>query len=144
MLFIKDICRITGLNSSAVRYYDSQGLLGEVKRGENNYRVFDEKDIEKLLFIRKARSLGFELVEIKKILMLKNNGIAPCNYVSNKIQEKVSFIKTEITRLEKEKEKLERHLSDARKTSGCKGSICHYIEGVEGEQKIELGKVHSK
>ena len=131
MLFIKDVCRITGLNSSAVRYYDSQGLLGEVERRSNNYRVFDERDIEKLLFIKKARALGFELEEIKKILVLKNNGIPPCNYVSHKIQEKISFIKAEIVRLEKEKNKLEKHLSDARKVSGCKGSICHYIEGNE-------------
>ncbi|MBU5428014.1 MerR family transcriptional regulator [Tissierella pigra] len=141
MLFIKDICRITGLNSSAVRYYDSQGLLGEIKRRDNNYRIFDEKDIEKLFFIKKARSLGFELEEIKKILMLKNNGIAPCSYVSNKIQEKVSFIKMEISRLEKEKDKLEKHLSDARKTSGCKGSICHYIEGIEEQDKKIGGNV---
>src|SRR5690606_35757043 len=75
MLFIRDVCRITGLNSSAIRYYDGQGLLGEVERRNNNYRVFDEKDVQKLLFIKKARSLGFELEEIKKILMLKDNGI---------------------------------------------------------------------
>ncbi|OZV12585.1 hypothetical protein CIW83_08150 [Tissierella sp. P1] len=137
MLFIKDVCRITGLNSSAVRYYDSQGLLGEVERRSNNYRVFDERDIEKLLFIKKARALGFELEEIKKILVLKNNGIPPCNYVSHKIQEKISFIKAEIVRLEKEKNKLEKHLSDARKVSGCKGSICHYIEGNENEKVSE-------
>lgn len=137
MLFIKDICRITGLNSSAVRYYDSQGLLGEVERRSNNYRVFDEKDVEKLFFIKKARSLGFELEEIKKILALKNNGIPPCNYVSHKIQEKVSFIKAEIVRLEKEKEKLEKHLLDARKISGCKGTICHYIEGIEDKKSIK-------
>ncbi len=142
MLFIKDVCRITGLNSSAIRYYDSQGLLGEVERRTNNYRVFDERDIEKLLFIKKARNLGFELEEIKKILMLKDNGIPPCSYVSNKIQEKISFIKVEITRLEKEKDKLEKHLRNAKKVSGCKGSICHYIEGIEEEQEVELRNVY--
>lgn len=139
MLFIKDICKITRLNSSAVRYYDSQGLLGEVKRRDNNYRIFDEKDIERLLFIKKARSLGFELEEIKKILMLKDSGIAPCNYVSSKIQEKISFIKTEISRLQKENDKLEKYLSDAKKVDGCKGKICHYIEGIEEEQDKKIG-----
>lgn len=142
MLFIKDVCRITGLNSSAIRYYDGQGLLGEVERRNNNYRVFDKKDIEKLLFIKKARSLGFELEEIKKILMLKDNGIAPCNYVSHKIQEKISFIKAEIRRLEKEKNNLEKHLLSAKKVSGCKGNICHYIEGTEEEQEVELRNVY--
>ncbi|MBU5255452.1 MerR family transcriptional regulator [Tissierella praeacuta] len=137
MLFIKDICRVTGLNSSAVRYYDNQGLLGKVQRCSNNYRVFDGRDVEKLLFIKKARDLGFELEEIKKILELKNNGIPPCNYVSHKIQEKISFIKAEIVRLEIEKDKLERHLSDAKKVTGCKGTICHYIEGINSEETIK-------
>jgi DNA-binding transcriptional MerR regulator len=141
-LFIKDVCRITGLSSSAIRYYDSQGLLGQVERRSNNYRVFDERDIEKLLFIKKARTLGFELEEIRKILVLKNNGIHPCNYVSQKIQEKISLIKAEIIRLEKEKTKLENHLSDAKKVTGCRGNICHYIEGTEAEKAFrDLGEV---
>jgi DNA-binding transcriptional MerR regulator len=136
MLFIKDVCKITGFNSSAIRYYDNQGLLGEVQRRSNNYRVFDEKDIEKLLFIRKARVLGFELEEIKRILLLKEKGVPPCNYVSQRIQEKISFIKTEITRLEEEKQILEKHLGDARKIAGCKGTVCHYIEGIEDEKAV--------
>lgn len=139
---MKDVCRITGFNSSTIRYYDSQDLLGQVERRPNNYRVFDEKDIEKLLFIKKARSLGFELEEIRKILVLKNNGIHPCNYVSQKIEEKISFIKVELIRLEKEKVKLENHLSDARSTTGCRGNICHYIEGPETQRTLrELDEV---
>jgi len=136
MLFIKDVCRITGLSSSAIRYYDSQGLLGQVERKSNNYRVFDERDIEKLLFIKKARTLGFELEEVRRILELKNSGVAPCNYVSQKIKEKISFIKVEITRLEKEKINLENHLYNAKKITGCKGNICHYIEGPETQRTL--------
>lgn len=138
MLFIRDVCRITGLSSSAIRYYDSQNLLGQVERRSNNYRVFGEKDIEKLLFIKKARDLGFELEEIKEILALKDNGIHPCNYVDKKIKEKISFIRLEIVRLEREKIKLEKHLSDARKLTGCKGNICHYIEGIEDENTVNI------
>lgn len=134
MLFIKDVCRITGLSSSTVRYYDSQGLLGQVERRSNNYRVFERSDVEKLIFIKKAKNLGFELEEIRKILALKNNGVPPCGYVNNKMMEKISFIKSEILRLEKEKDRLESHLIDARKISGCKGSVCHYIEGAEDEK----------
>lgn len=134
MLLIKDVCKKTGFTSSAIRYYDSQGLLGEVKRRSNNYRIFDENDVENLIFIRKARDLGFEIDEIKKILVLKDKGIPPCNYVSQRIKEKISFIETEMTRLEKEKKILEKHLIDAKKVIGCKGKVCHYIEGIEDEE----------
>lgn len=133
VLFIKDVCEETGFNSSTVRYYDSQGLLGEVKRLSNNYRVFDEKDIEKLKFIGKARKLGFELDEIKRILILKDNGVQPCNYVEQKIQEKIAIVESEIERLESEKATLQKHLTDAKKIIGCHGTVCHYIEGMEEE-----------
>lgn len=142
MLFIKDVCRITGLNSSTIRYYDSKGLLGEVERSNSNYRVFGSEDIEKLLFIKKARSLGFELEEIKKILRLKENGVPPCNYVSHKLEEKISFIKEEIMKLEQERKKLEKLLQDGKSVCGCKGKICHYIEGLEEEQELELNKIY--
>lgn len=131
MLFMKDICRITELNSSTIRYYDGQGLLGEVQRSSNNYRVFDEKDVDKLLFIKKARNLKFDLEEIKKILTLKDNGIPPCDYVSKSIEEKISFIESEIINLKDEKNQLEKHLIEAKKVIGCKGAVCHYIEGNE-------------
>lgn len=138
MLLIKDVCRITGLNSSTIRYYDSKGLLGEVERSDNNYRVFGKKDVEKLLFIKKARDLGFELEEIKKVLILKESGVPPCSYVSRKTQEKIALIKKEIIRLEKERKKLEDLLQEAQKVTGCRGKICHYIEGLEEEQELEL------
>lgn len=131
MLYMKDICDITGLNSSTIRYYDDQGLLGKIERGSNNYRVFDEGDVGKLLFIKKARALRFDLEEIKNILKLKDNGILPCDYVSKSIKEKISFIESEIIKLEKEKTQLKNHLLDARKISGCHGSVCHYIEGIK-------------
>lgn len=133
-MLIKEVCNITGISSSTVRYYDSQGLLGKVERRSNNYRIFDNSDIEILFFIKKARNLGFELDEVKKILMMKKNGIVPCNYVNKRLKEKIVFLDTEIIRLQKEKQNLGKHLSDAQKISGCKGHICHYIEGVEEEQ----------
>ena len=141
MLYMKDVSLTTGLNSSTIRYYDGQGLLGDVKRGSNNYRVFDGKDVEKLLFIRKARDLRFDLQEIKHILDLKDNGIPPCDYVSKTIEEKISFIESEVIKLEKEKIQLKKRLTDARKVIGCKGSICHVVEGNE---EVQLFKVEDE
>lgn len=132
-MFIKDICDKAGLSSSTVRYYDKLGLLGEVKRQSNNYRIFDNRDLEILIFIKKARNLGFELDEIKNILNMKSKGIEPCNYVNKRMHEKISQINDEIHRLEMEKKDIQKHLVDAQKITGCHGSVCHYIEGIEEE-----------
>lgn len=130
-MLIKDVCRITGLNSSAIRYYDSQGLLYDVKRGANNYRVFDNNDVDLLIFIRKARDLGFSLDEVKEVIAIKRSGKETCSYVINRLNEKIRIIDDQIKELEAEKEILNEHLKEGSTVCCCKGTVCHYIEGLE-------------
>lgn len=128
---IKDVCDKTGLSSSTVRYYDSKGLLGDVRRGENNYRVFCDQDLNILNFIKQARELSFSLDEIQEILKLKEQGVAPCSYVNDRMNEKIDAIDKEIEQLKEEKATLQIHLVDAHKLTGCHGNVCHYIEGID-------------
>lgn len=142
-MLIKEICKITGLKSSTVRYYDKEGLLGEVKREGNNYRKFCGNDVNVLNFIKKARELGFTLDEIKQILRLKDSGTMPCDYVTDRIKEKIHLIEHQMEHLEQEKKKLQEHLAVGDSVCGCHGTVCHYIEGldeVEGKyEKENLG-----
>lgn len=72
---VKEVCELTELSDSAIRYYEKQGLLMDVKRLDNGYRDYDESHVENLNFIKKARNLGFSLDEIKDIIMLKRSGL---------------------------------------------------------------------
>lgn len=127
-MLINEVCKKIGLNSSTIRYYEKQGLIDTINRSNNNYRVFDEETIERLIFIKKAKSLGFSLDEIKKILVLKNEGNYPCKYVNKKIQDKIAFIDDEITKLQKERDRLKKLLSEFKDLDNCSGNICPYIE----------------
>lgn len=127
---LKDVCKQTGLSDSAIRYYEKEGLL-DVKRSENNYREFSNKDVEILDFVIKSRNLGFSLCEIKEILELKKKGTSVCSYVTEHMEMKISKIDEEINKLKKEKEILIEHLKEGRKVCGCHGHFCHYIEGLD-------------
>lgn len=131
ILKINEISKLTGLNSSTIRYYEKQGLLGDIDRRNNNYREFNEEDKEKLLFIKKAKSLGLKLDEVKTILSLKAGGTYPCKYVNNKIHENISFIDAQITSLEKEKDRLEKLVVKINEADECDGVICQFIEDEE-------------
>lgn len=60
----------TGLSAKMIRYYEEIGLLLNVSRTVSGYRDYSESNIQNLLFIKRARDLGFSMDEIKELLML--------------------------------------------------------------------------
>lgn len=51
-----------------VRHYESLGLLPAAARTESGYRQYSEREVHTLRFIRRARDLGFSMVEIVELL----------------------------------------------------------------------------
>lgn len=60
----------SGVPPKTIRYYEEIGLIAPAERLENRYRAYDDKDIQTLRFIQRARSLGFSLKEVAKLLAL--------------------------------------------------------------------------
>jgi DNA-binding transcriptional MerR regulator len=70
MLTIGEVAKRVGIRASAVRYYESRGIIPQAVRLENGYRVYSPESIKLLLFAVRARSVGITLKEIKSILDL--------------------------------------------------------------------------
>ena len=62
--------KASGVSAKMIRYYDEIGLVRPSARTESNYREYDEREVNELRFIRRARSLGFSMPEITKLLSL--------------------------------------------------------------------------
>ncbi len=56
-----------------MRYYEEIGLIGPAQRAENGYRNYNETDVHKLRFVRRARELGFSIERIRDLLTLWSN-----------------------------------------------------------------------
>lgn len=65
-LTIGEVAQRVGLNSSAVRYYESVGLLPIPKR-VNGRRRYDPSSVQMLSMILFAQKAGFTLTEIKTL-----------------------------------------------------------------------------
>jgi MerR family redox-sensitive transcriptional activator SoxR len=66
-LTIGEVARRAGIATSAIRYYESIGLLPEPER-ESGHRRYHETVVGKLAFIGVAQSAGFKLEEIKELV----------------------------------------------------------------------------
>lgn len=62
---IAELEKISGFGRDTIRYYERVGLLTSPLRKNNSYRVYTERHLRELLFIKKAKDIGFSLDEIK-------------------------------------------------------------------------------
>lgn len=63
----------SGVSAKMIRHYETLGLLPAVARTDAGYRQYGEAQIHTLRFIRRARLLGFSMVEIAELLKLWQN-----------------------------------------------------------------------
>ena len=70
ILNIGSVAEASGLPAKTIRYYESIGLIRPAGRRANGYRSYSENDMRTLAFIKRARSLGFSVEEVRALLDL--------------------------------------------------------------------------
>ncbi|MCI0711821.1 MAG: heavy metal-responsive transcriptional regulator [Chloroflexi bacterium] len=106
MLQIGELSDLTGVPAKTIRYYEDIGLLPPARRDDNHYRLYEQKDAERLRFIRSARALDFSLQEIAQILAARDRHEPPCGHVMEIIQSHIDEIEARIRELEQLKQEL--------------------------------------
>lgn len=70
---ISDAAKAAGVSAKMVRHYEATGLLPPAQRSSSGYRVYCERDISVLRFVRQSRRLGFSIAQIGQLLSLWSN-----------------------------------------------------------------------
>ena len=95
----------SGLPSKTIRYYDDIALVSPVSVGENGYRDYEDSDVRKLLFVRKARSFGFSIDDCRDLLSLyedRNRASADVRKIAQERIEEIDRKLEELQSLRKE------------------------------------------
>lgn len=70
MYTMRDVCRETGMAYETLKFYCNEGLVPNVKRNGNNYRVFDDRDVAWIKSLTCLKNCGMSIQEMKAYIDL--------------------------------------------------------------------------
>ena len=104
---IGQVSKESGVSVKMVRHYEAIGLLKDVARTYANYRVYSDKNLHTLRFIKRARNLGFSIEDIRALLSLWQNKSRPSASVKkiaashmDELKRKIAEMQSMLTTLE--------------------------------------------
>src|SRR5690554_5869182 len=99
-LRISQLADRAGVGIDTVRYYERAGLLPEPPRRPSGYREYPPQSLQRLRFIRRAKSLGFSLEEIAGLLDLSDQR-SDIDAVKRLAQARLAEVEARLQELEK-------------------------------------------
>ena len=105
-MLIQQVAKKLNITTRTIRHYEDLGII-KSKRLENNYRVYDTKNYDKLKFLVRARNLGFSLKECKELIKLFENESRQSSSVREIAKKKLNDLKLQIQELDNLKVSLE-------------------------------------
>jgi Cu(I)-responsive transcriptional regulator len=130
---IGSIASETGVPTKTIRYYESIGLIPEPPRRDNGYRSYSPTHVKMLRFIQRARSLGFSLKDISKLLDLWQDSNRPSADVKELTLHHIEEIEKKIKELESVRDSLK---ALAGQCTGDDRPDCPIIEDLAAHKDI--------
>lgn len=129
---IGEVAQLTGLETSAIRYYETHGIVPEPARTGAGYRTYRDEDVELLQFVRRLRSLGLPLVDVREVVALRTEGQPPCSQVRDALVREAAAIDHRIDDLMRLRAELSRLQAEASEITDDwpTSCVCHVLEPV--------------
>ena len=126
---IGSVAKQAGMTVETIRFYEKRGLIQPPSRNDSGYRIYSPDIIKQLLFITRAKELGFSLKEIKELFLLRVDPHTTCAEIKKQTENKIADIEKKIHDLELIKEAL------VKLATTCPGagslSKCPIIEAID-------------
>lgn len=124
---IGELARATGTKAETIRYYEREGILPPADRTDSNYRDYSHEHLATLIFVRRARKLGFSMAQVRELLALSDHEEKPCDDVDQLVQQQLREVERKIADLNL----LRAELSQMARS--CQGEVignCRIIESL--------------
>ena len=99
---IAEVGRLTGFAPTTLRYYEKVGVLAKHDRTASGYRLYTDRDVERLRLIARAKSLGCTLAEISRLVQVWDaDDCAPVQHLlAQLVRAKADEVRQHIARME--------------------------------------------
>ena len=111
MMTISEAAKRVGLSAKTIRYYEEEGVIAPAIRANNGYRQYNEHHIDQLLFIKRARDLGFSLQESRSLLSLSLNSDRENHEVRDQARQHILKLRQTIQDLQRIESRLTKALA---------------------------------
>lgn len=126
----------SGTPVETLRFYEKRGLLEKPGTTPAGYRIYSRGDLARLMFIRRAKALGFTLSEISVLLSLSR--MDSCDEVRKIAEAKIVQVETRLRDLIRLKGGLERIVATC--SSRKKEEPCPILEDFSSNNEITVDK----
>ncbi len=109
---IGEAATASGVSAKMIRHYEETGLIPKVGRTDAGYRVYAERDVHLLRFIRQARQLGFSMGQVSDLIGLWLDQSRSSRKVKQLAQSHIGELEQRIRELQTMKGTLERLVHD--------------------------------
>jgi len=123
-----ELAKRADVNKETIRFYEKKGLLPDPNRTNGGYRQYSQADLERLVFIKNAKELGFALSEIKELLAIADGEIYKCSDVRQIAENKLEHINNQLKHLKKLKTTLTKLVTECQRAKTIK--TCPIIESL--------------
>jgi len=96
---IGTLAKTAGTKAETIRFYEQEGLLPPPARSSANYRLYDTDSVRRLVFIRRARELGFALETIRMLLKLADQPDHSCGDIDALVSRQLAEVERKISEL---------------------------------------------
>jgi MerR family transcriptional regulator, copper efflux regulator len=100
-MHISQLAKRAGVSIDTVRYYERHDILPLPKRQASGYPQYGELDVARLRFVRRAKGLGFTLVEIRELLALSSRREDDMAGLKSTATEKLADVERKLAELER-------------------------------------------
>lgn len=100
MYSMKETCQQVGMSYQTLKFYCNEGLIPNVQRDKNNYRIFDDNNINWIKSLACLKKCGMSIHEMRTYLDLCLQGKSSIPERKTMLDNKKKILKAKIKEIE--------------------------------------------
>ena len=128
-LTISELAKAAGIPTTTLRYYERIHLVEPEDRSCGNYRLYGERSLKKLKFIRAAQAIGFTLEDVKSLLADDEGKTPTCGNVQNLIEARLTDVEERLKDLRHVRKVLKSALDQCQHQKQT--DFCHVVKELQ-------------